>query len=242
MYIIKLMVGMVELFVLAHERRGEMSVLNDIAKRAYELPGVATSYLANKILLESCNPIRAKREADLAEGYIDKYFTGFGSEAQFLEIGSGGGDEARYMMKRGLNVTPSDVSTRFIGEMESRGLKPILLDAINDKYPSQRYSGIFCWRVFVHFTPEDVEMALGKIYDALEHGGVAIFSVINRKARHVDSEIVDFPGIFRVYAKRYFRYYQEEQLREIIKKVPFASVECFEELEAEWLVFVLRKK
>ena len=85
-------------------------------------------------------------------------------------------------------------------------------------------------------------MALWKIYDALEHGGVAIFSVINRKARHIDSEIVDFPGIFRVYAKRYFRYYQEEQLREIIKKVPFASVECFEELEAEWLVFVLRKK
>ena len=81
-----------------------MSVLNDIAKRAYELPGVVTNYLANKILLESRNPIRAEREADIAEGYIDKYFTGFGSEAQFLEIGSGGGDEARYMMKRGLNV------------------------------------------------------------------------------------------------------------------------------------------
>ena len=55
------MVGMVELFVLAHERRGEMSVLNDIAKRAYELPGVVTNYLANKILLESRNPIRAER-------------------------------------------------------------------------------------------------------------------------------------------------------------------------------------
>ena len=118
------------------------------------------------------------------------------------------GDNAKYLESLGYDVTASDVATDFLATLEARDLHPVKFNVLTDEFPGQ-YHGIFCWRVFVHFTPDDVLVALKKTYAALEPGGRFVFNMINREVKDVDREWVDFPGVYEMGVDRYFNYFRE---------------------------------
>lgn len=219
-----------------------MSLKNATTIDAYEKTSLY--FLANEVKYEDESPNDAGQEKATMEHYIDRYFVGADKDAEFFEIGAGGGQASWYMRKCGLRVTPSDAASAMVEQMKiRRQLCAIKFNATKDKYPTgKKYRGIFCWRVFPHFTPEDSEAALRNAYDALEPGGVMILNVMNRtKHGGAESEWTDFGEPFRLGRKLFFYYYTEEQLRDIIYAVGFRSVECHEEHDGAWLVFVLRK-
>ena len=105
-------------------------------------------------------------------------------------------------------------------------------------------NGVFCWRVFVHFTKNDVIRTLKKIYDSLEENGVLIFNVLNREVKDIEEEWVDFPGEYHMGVERYYHYFLQEELDKIISQTKF-HIQSFHKEGGDnnnkWLVYVLRK-
>ena len=55
------------------------------------------------------------------------------------------------MKSLGYNVTASDVADDFLKAIKKNGLEPIKFNVLEDDFIG-KYFGIFCWRVFVHFS------------------------------------------------------------------------------------------
>lgn len=164
-------------------------------------------------------------------------------KGKILEIGSADGEIAKYIKELGYDITSSDIADDFIKELKQKGLNPIKLNILEDKI-KEKYSTILCWKVFVHFTDEDVLKALNNTYDALEKNGILIFNVISRETRSVKEEWIDFPGEYSLGINRYFRYYYKEELDKIIKQTKYKILSFHEEIgieKSKWLVYVLKK-
>ena len=91
---------------------------------------------------------------------------------------------------------------------------------------------------------EDALNVLNKTYDALEDNGLFVFNVMNREGKAVDEEWVDFPNEYHMGADRYYKYFKEEEMNEIIKQTGFEVCDFHKEggvNNNKWLVYVLKK-
>ena len=164
-------------------------------------------------------------------------------DAKILEIGSANGDNAKYIESLGYNVTASDIADDFIRASKNNGLTTIKFNILEDDF-KEKYSGILAWRVFVHFTEEDIFETLKISYDNLESNGIFIFNVINRETRNVDNEWVDFPNEYHMGAERYYQYFNQKNLDDIISQTKFQIQDFHKEggdNNNKWLVYVLKK-
>lgn len=163
--------------------------------------------------------------------------------SKVLEVGAADGVCSKYIEELGYDITASDVVLDFINEIENKNLKTIKFNILEDKF-NDKYSAIICFKVFVHFTKEDILNALNKSYDALENNGIIIFNLISRDIKDKDYEWIDFPKDYSIGVDRYFRYYYKEDIDNIISKTKFKILKYNEEIGVEgakWLVYVLRK-
>lgn len=203
----------------------------------------AGTYLKTSIEHDNLNPEKAKNKREKLEKFIRTNLETLPKDAKVFEIGSGDGTNAKYIQKLGYEVTASDVADDFVNATKNKGLKTIKFNVLEDKF-DEKYSAILAWRVFVHFTKSDVLETLKKIYDALEKDGIFIFNAINRETKNVEEEWVDFPNEYHMGAERYYKYFTEEELNEIILNAGF-EIHTFHKEGGEnnnkWLVYVLKK-
>ena len=200
-------------------------------------------YLATSDEDDKLNPNKAKQKREKLEKLIKMSFSSFPQHAKVFEIGSADGKNAKFIKSIGFEVTASDTADDFIKASQSSGLKTIRFNALEDEFP-EKYFGVFCWRVFVHFTKEDAKQIINKIYDALENDGIFVFNAINRENRGVDSEWVDFEGEYHMGAERYYNYFNQKELDDIIKQTKFQIRNFYKEGGEDnnkWLVYVLKK-
>lgn len=218
-----------------------MSIENEKTLEVYDEK--AKTYLLTGIEHDNLNPEKAKQKRERLEKFIRKNIGTLPNGAKVFEIGSADGTNAKYIEKLGYKITASDIAEDFINSVKSKGLNTIKFNILENEF-TEKYCAVFCWRVFVHFTKNDVLKALKKVYDALENDGLFIFNVINRETRDVDEEWVDFPNEYHMGAKRYYKYFSEEELNEIIIKIGY-KINNFHKEGGEnnnkWLVYVLKK-
>lgn len=203
----------------------------------------ASRYLETSIEHDKINPDRAKSKREELENFIKSNIELFPKGAKVFEIGSGDGTNAKYIEELGYDVTASDVAEDFIHAINEKGLKTIKFNVLNDELV-QKYSVVFCWRVFVHFTKEDVEKVLQKVYNLLENDGLLIFNVMNREIKNTDGEWVDFSNEYHMGAERYYHYFREKDLNELIHKAGYKIHDFHKEggeNNNKWLVYVLQK-
>lgn len=169
-------------------------------------------------------------------------FNGLPKKAKILEIGSADGNNAKILESLGFDVTASDVAPAFLEACRKQGLKTIKLNLLTDELPSGLH-GILCWRVFVHFTREDIRLALERVYDALSPGGRFVFNVIDVATYSCDSQWYDYPGEYKMGIERFFAYYKKEDILSLINKTPFVLVNDWHEHGGHnyWFCFVLEK-
>ena len=200
-------------------------------------------YLTNSIEHDKLNPIRAKQKREKLEKIITSNFSSLPEHAKVFEIGSGDGLNAKFIQSLGFDVTASDTADEFIKATQDQGLKTIKFNALKDSF-SEKYSAVFCWRVFVHFTKEDALNIIQKVYDTLEDNGIFIFNAMNREIKNTDNEWVDFEGEYHMGAERYYDYFSQSDLDNIIQETNF-KIEDFHKDGGndnnKWLVYVLRK-
>lgn len=203
----------------------------------------ASTYLATSIEHDKLDPEKANRKREKLNNFLRSSFQTLPKNAKILEIGSANGENAKYIESLGYNVTASDIAEDFINASKANGLDTIKFNILEDNF-KETYSGILAWRVFVHFTKEDVLEALKKSYDNLENNGVFVFNVINRETRSVDKEWVDFPNEYHMGAERYYNYFGQKELDKIISQTNFQIHDFHKEggdNNNKWLVYVLKK-
>ena len=218
-----------------------MSLENKKTLEAYDQ--TAKQYLLNSVEHDSLDAEKAKRKKEKLQNFIKDSFSTLPEGSKVLEIGSADGENAKYLESLGYSVTASDIADDFIEAIKANGLEPIKFNVIEDEF-LEKYFGIFCWRVFVHFTKEDALKVIKKTYDALEKDGIFIFNAINREAKSVDQEWVDFPGEYHMGIDRFYYYYNKEDLDEIIAQTDYEIVDFHKEggdNKNKWLVYVLKK-
>ena len=184
-----------------------------------------------------------KKEKKWTQEFIGTTLASVPKGGRVFEVGSANGDLAKLIQGLGFNITASDVADGFLSAIKKNGFEPIKFNLLEDSF-SEKYDAIICWKVLVHFTAEDVREALTKCYDALESGGICVFSVIDRSCKDKDNEWADFPGIYHIGTERYFNYYSEEEMSEIIERTPFRVVRSqtfTDENSVKWLIYVLKK-
>lgn len=203
----------------------------------------ASTYLATSIEHDKLDPERANRKHEELKNFLKNSFQALPKNAKILEIGSANGENAKYIESLGYNVIASDIAEDFINASKNNGLTTIKFNILEDSF-KEKYSGILAWRVFVHFTEEDIFETLKKSYDNLENNGIFIFNVINRETKKVDNEWVDFPNEYHMGAERYYHYFNQINLDNIISQTKFQIQDFHKEggdNNNKWLVYVLRK-
>lgn len=204
---------------------------------------VAHLYLATSDEHDRLYPTKAKQKNERLQKLIKESFSVLSKNSKIFEIGSGSGINAKFIEDLGFKVTASDTAEKFLEATKKQGVKTVKFNVIEDEF-QEKYSAIFCWRVFVHFTKEDAIKVIQKIYDNLENGGIFIFNAINREIKEIDNEWIDFSGEYHIGEDRYYNYFRKEELDEIISKTDF-KIEKFNKEGGEnnnkWLIYVLKK-
>lgn len=217
-----------------------MSVENEKTLAVYDK--TAQTYLDNTIAHDKMRPEHAREKREKLAEKIREAFASLPTGAKVLEIGAADGDNSKILESLGYDVTASDVAPAFIAVCEKQGLKTIKFNVLKDEFPAD-LSGVFCWRVFVHFTREDIAEALKRIYTALNDGGRFMFNVIDRASHDCDAEMKDFAGEYKMNAERYYAYYTKEAIEELIAETDFKNVKDWHENGGhnDWWCFVLEK-
>jgi SAM-dependent methyltransferase len=202
----------------------------------------AQKYLDNSKAHDALNPEKAKRKQAKLEANLERCFSTLPEGAKILEAGAADGDNSVFLKSLGYDVIATDVAPAFIAALKARGLKTQKFNLLEDDFPENLY-GVLSWRVFVHFTPSDIELALKRVYDALETGGRFVFNVIDIATHDVPEQWVDFSDEYKMGAERYYAYYTEEEILDIIAQTKFKIVETWHEEggHINWFVFVLEK-
>lgn len=219
-----------------------MSKENEKTLKIYD--DKAGTYLKTSIAHDNLDPEKAKRKSEKLHKFINGNIGTLPKGAKVFEFGSGDGKNAKYIEDLGYDMTASDVAEDFINATKSTGVKTIKFNVLEDCF-KEKYSGVFAWRVFVHFTKEDALQALKKTYDALEDNGLFVFNVMNHEGKAVDEEWVDFPNEYHMGAERFFKYFKEEDMNEIIEQTKFKVYDFHKEggtNNNKWLVYVLKKE
>lgn len=203
----------------------------------------AQMYLLNSIEHDKLDPIKAQKKRDELNKFIKTSLSNIPKNAKVLEIGSGAGENSRYISELGYNITASDVADDFIKVTSQQGINTIKFNALEDEF-KEKYFAILCWRVFVHFTKDDALKVIKKVYNNLEKNGIFIFNAMNREAKEVDNEWLDFQGEYHMGVERYYNYFLKEDLDSMIDETKFEIQDFHTEGGKEknkWLVYVLKK-
>ena len=218
-----------------------MSIENKKTVEIYERK--AATYLKTTIDHDKLDPEKAKRKKEKLHNFIKTNLDSLEKGSKVFEIGSADGENAKYIKELGYNVTASDIADAFINETKSKIENTIKFNVLEDDF-KDKYSAVLAWRVFVHFTKEDLDITLNKVHKALENGGIFIFNIMNRETRDCDEEWVDFPNEYHMNAERYYKYFSEKEVNELIQKTNF-KINSFHkeggESKNKWLVYVLKK-
>ena len=218
-----------------------MSIENKKTVEIYEEK--AATYLKTTIDHDKLDPEKAKRKKEKLQNFIKENLEQFKKGSKVFEIGSADGENAKYIKELGYNITASDIADAFINETKSKVENTVKFNVLEDDF-KDKYLAVLAWRVFVHFTKEDLDITLNKVHKALENGGIFIFNIMNRETKACDEEWVDFPNEYHMDAERYYKYFLKEEVDSLISKTDF-KIKSFHmeggDNKNKWLVYVLEK-
>lgn len=219
-----------------------MSEENEKTLKVYDK--FAKKYLKQTIVHNKKDPKKAEKKQKWIRDFCREGFSSLPKKAKILEIGSADGKNAEMLTELGFRMTASDVAEDFLSEIRKNGLSPIKFNVLKDEFP-EKFDGVFLWRVFVHFTKEDVRTALSRIFENLKVQGRVIFNVMNLDSKECsESGWVDFPGEYHLDAERFFHHFHEDELARLVQEIGFSVVEIRKnggESSDKWLCVVLEK-
>ncbi len=151
--------------------------------------------------------------------WLDNILAQLSPTAKILEIGSGTGKTADYIEAKGYRVERTDASQGFIDFQQRHGKAVRFLNLLtDDDLGGDDYDLIYAEAVLLHFTDAEVRQALPKVLQALKPGGSFAFSLMEGTGEEITDR--------KIGQKRYFKYWQEDAIKQDLQTVGFISIEA----------------
>jgi len=146
---------------------------------------------------------------------IEELAAELGPGARLLEIGSGGGPDARTLEQAGLSVRRTDITPAFVELLRDAGHEADVLDPLTDDLgdparPGTPYDGVWASASLLHVDRADLPTVLRRLADATRPAGVLMLWL-----KEGDGEGWSTHG--SVGAPRHFVYWREGPLREALE-------------------------
>lgn len=179
----------------------------DDTVRAYDLD--AEAYAANGAVVP--DSVRADVEAFVAM---------LGAGARVLEIGSGGGRDARLMEELGLRVRRTDITPGFVSLLRQQGSEADLLDPLVDDpaSPEGPYDGVWANASLLHVRRADLPPVLARLAAVTRPGGVLRISL-----KEGDGEGWSTHG--SISNPRHFTYWRADALLAVVHDAGWGEVQ-----------------
>ncbi|MDR3474901.1 MAG: class I SAM-dependent methyltransferase [Devosia sp.] len=170
-------------------------------------------------------------------GVVDRFLRLLPGPSRVLELGSGSGQDARTMLERGHDVTPSDGSPELAaeaGKLLGRPVRVMLFDQLDDE---AAFDGVYACASLLHAPRSSLTSILVRIHRALLPGGVFWASYKAGEAEGHDR------------FGRYYNYLDESSLRAYYAAAAsWASLEIdawdgsgYDKMPTRWLGVTARK-
>ncbi len=167
-------------------------------------------------------------------GELFDKFKEFLPQGNVLEIGSGGGRDARELISMGYEYTGTDISEGLLTNARSMlpNAKFLKMSVYNLKFPKNTFDGFWASAILLHIPKDRINDALNKIRSVLKQGGVGFISLKEGQGEKVETE-----------TQRLFTYYQSGEFKEILVNIGFKVL--YERRKdfpkTKWLAFIVKK-
>lgn len=162
--------------------------------------------------------------------WLDRAVCGLPRDARLLELGSGFGRDAAYLLSLGYQVRCTDATPAFVEALRARGTPASPLNALTDALPVD-LDLVLANAVLLHFSPDEFAEVAAKAHRALRPGGRLAFTLKAGDGEEWSSDKLGAP--------RFFRYWRAPQVRAVLAAAGFAGPDVREVRagagDREWL-------
>ncbi|MDP4011296.1 MAG: class I SAM-dependent methyltransferase [Candidatus Roizmanbacteria bacterium] len=159
---------------------------------------------------------------------------------KILEIGAGGGRDARDLIDMGYDYVGTDISQGLLKEAQKNNPEAIFLlqSVYNLDFPDNSFNGVWACAVLLHMPKDRIDTALQNLHRVMKKDGTMFISL--KKGNGEKFVEGDHAGI---QYKRFFSFYEMPEFSEILHRNNFEIVESYEmdHSNKKWLVFFVRK-
>ena len=147
--------------------------------------------------------------------WLDSCLSRLPTEARILEIGCGFGRDAEYIESLGYKVERTDAAEGFVAYMKGQNTDVRVLNILTDEIPKV-YDMIFADAVFLHFTIDEFDVAVSKVYSALNECGLLGLTLKKGSGEEWTDAKLDAP--------RFFHYWEKEEITQKLTEIGFNEV------------------
>jgi SAM-dependent methyltransferase len=169
--------------------------------------------------------------------WLDSFIGLLPPNGKIFEIGSAHGRDARYLRDNGFSVLCTDVIPQALKELRSDNFETDSYD-FRDA-PKQEwidvFDGVIAQAVFLHATQETFENGIRNLIKILKEKGIICLTFKIGIGEEIETD--------KLNGERYFRYYGEQELKDVFAK--YEELEILETSTTEdgkWIQFILVKK
>jgi cyclopropane fatty-acyl-phospholipid synthase-like methyltransferase len=169
---------------------------------------------------------------------LKKYDTG----SNLLDIGCGTGRDSLILSNEGFDIIAIDLSEEMLKIAKEIAPKVTFLkmDIRNMSFKKRSFDCIWSLAALLHIPKENIENVFCRISEIIKISGLFVFSLkLGEGEKYVENKgDNNLDG-----ARRFFAYYSEEELKEILKKFKFEvlEVEKNETRGNKWISFITKK-
>ena len=171
----------------------------------------------------------------VVKDWLDGSLADVPKDARILEFGSAFGRDAKYLAGLGYTVECTDATPAFVDLLQQKGFDAKVLNAITDELP-QGLDFVLANAVLLHFNRDEAVLVIKKVFDSLNTNGKFAFTLIQGEGEGWSEKKLGAP--------RFFCYWTEPQIRDVLESTGFGDVEISGDkaaANATWLQIVARK-
>jgi ubiquinone/menaquinone biosynthesis C-methylase UbiE len=177
---------------------------------------------------------------------IDRFLALLPHNPSILDAGCGAGRDSQEFFKKGARITGIDISEGLL--KEARKVNPSIEFIYGDltaiPFKNEIFDGVWSEASLVHLEKlEDVQKALNECYRVLKPEG-ALHLYVKKQMGSNETEVIKDSLSNH---ERFFRYYTEKGLEEILTQIGFSILEIKQSddrhgrKEVQWLTFIAKK-
>lgn len=170
-----------------------------------------------------------------------KTFNSFLPKGKILEIGAGGGRDAKILIEMGYEYTGTDISKNFIEVAQEKNPNTtFLVQSVYDlNFPKNTFfDGFWASASLLHIPKSKIDSALQQIKKYIRIEGIGFISLKKGEGENMDEQTFEEKPFNRIFA-----YYSESEFTEILHRNGFELLQFIENKmtkKTTWLCFFVR--